>query len=61
MKKRKSKGKSKHNREDLTMDGSLESSAVVVTRRRWWWLGWARRGGMVDGSLELYGGWVFGA
>jgi hypothetical protein len=32
MKKRKSKGKSKHNREDLTVDGSLESSAVVVTR-----------------------------
>jgi hypothetical protein len=25
------------------------------------WLGWARRGGTVDGLLELYSGWVFGA
>jgi hypothetical protein len=43
MKKRKSKGKSKQNREDLTEDGSSESSAVVVV--------------IPLGSSELHGGW----
>jgi hypothetical protein len=43
MKKRKSKGKSKQNREDLTVDGSSESSAVVVV--------------ISLDSSELYGGW----
>jgi hypothetical protein len=43
MKKRKYKGKSKQNREDLTVDGSSESSAVVVV--------------IPLGSSELHGGW----
>jgi hypothetical protein len=48
------------------VDGSSKSSAVVVIRLGLSavvvaGLGWARRGGTVDGSLELYDGWVFGA
>jgi hypothetical protein len=58
-------GKSKQKWQDLTVDGSSESSAVVVVVIRLGssaagWTGLARRGGTVDGSLEsseLNGGW----